>query len=146
MLAWDILVTNLERDDWTIAQVFDLYPIRFQIEWLFRIWKSQVGVDKLGDWRVERILCQVYAHLLAAILCHILTAAWRWGEFEYSFAKSVQIIQTAIQGLMRCLARAGWGFSAWLQRLKEDFRIFGCKTKRRKSPSTAQLIYNWGLS
>ena len=146
LLGWDILITNLEAAAWSMAQIFDLYPIRFQIEWLFRVWKDQLGVDKLGNWRIERVLCQLYAHLLAAILTQILTAHCRWGQFEYSFAKSVQIIQAAVKGLMRCLARNGWGFAAWFQRLEGDFRAFGCKTKRRKSPSTAQVIYNWGLS
>ena len=146
LLGWDILVTNLPVENWSLPQVFALYPIRFQIEWLFRIWKDQLGIDELGDWRVERVLCQLYAHLLGAILTHLLTVTWRWGEYEYSFSKSVQIIQAAVTGLMRCLARAGWGFGAWLRRLEEDFRAFGRKTKRRKSPSTAQVIYNWGLS
>lgn len=146
LLGWDILVTNLAAEDWTLAQIFDLYPLRFQIEWLFRVWKDQLGVDELGDWRIERILCQFYAHLLAALLTHRLTATCRWSTFEHSFAKSVQIIQASVTGLMRCFVRAGWGFAAWLNRLEEDFRTFGCKTKRRKSPSTAQIIYNWGLS
>jgi hypothetical protein len=146
LLAWDILVSNLDEHDWSLSQIFDLYPIRFQIEWLFRIWKSQLGLDVLGNWRVERILCQLYAHLLAAVLIQLLTANWRWHEFEYSLAKSVQIIQSAVKDLMRCLVRSGWGFSIWLQRLERDFRSFGCKTKRRKSPSTVQIIYNWGLS
>jgi Transposase DDE domain len=146
LLGWDILVTNLSSESWAIGQIFELYPLRFQIEWLFRIWKDQLGVDELGDWRIERVMCQLYAHLLGVILCHGLSAAWRWGEWEYSFFKIVQVIQAAVPGLMRCLARAGWGFAAWLRRLQEDFRRFGRKTKRRKSPSTLQIIYNWGLS
>jgi hypothetical protein len=146
LLGWDILVTNLAAEDWSLAQIFDLYPIRFQIEWLFRVWKDQLGVDVLGTWRTERILCQLYAHLLAAILTHLLTAACRWGEFEHSFAKCVQVIQDAVKDLLRCFARDGWGITAWLKRLEAHFRVFGCKTQRRKSPSTAQIIYNWGLS
>lgn len=145
LLNWDILVTNLTAAEWPLASIFDLYSIRFQIEWLFRVWKSEVGLDKLGDWKAERVLCQVYAHLLAALLIQILTAGWRWGEFEYSVSKSVQIIQTATHDLMRCFARGGWGFGAWMKRLEDDFRVFGRKTKRRKSPSTAQIIDNWGL-
>jgi len=82
LLGWAILLTNLPQAQWTLAQVFDLYPLRFQIEWLFRIWKDQLSLDKIGDWRVERVLCQLYAHFLAALLCHLLTAGWRWGDFE----------------------------------------------------------------
>jgi hypothetical protein len=146
LLGWDILLSNLPKESWSLAEIFDLYPIRFQIEWVFRIWKDQLGLDELGDWSIERLLCQLYAHLLAAVLSHLLTAHWRWGEFEYSFLKSVQIIQTAIPGLMRCLARSGWGVAAWLKRLEGDFHHFARKTKRRKSPSTLQTIYNWDVS
>ena len=146
LLGWDILLTNLPRETWSLEEVFDLYPIRFQIEWLFRIWKEQLGMDELGDWSVERTLCQLYAHFLGAILVHLLTAAWRWGEFEYSFFKAVQIIQNAVKALMTCLRRFGWGFGAWLKRLEHDFHHFARKTKRRKSPSTLQKIYNWGLT
>lgn len=145
LMGWDILITNLPPV-WTLEQIFDLYRIRFQIEWVFRIWKTQLGVDDVGDWRIERVLCQLYAHLLATILTHLLTANWRWRDVEYSFAKCVQIIQAAMPSLLHCLARSGWGFGAWFKRLEDDFRDFARKTKRRKSPSTAQRIYNWGLS
>jgi hypothetical protein len=146
LLGWELLVTNLSPV-WTLPQVFDLYGIRFQVEWVFRIWKTQLGVDIFADWRIERVLCQLYAHLLGIILSHLLTVNWRWqDDVEYSFAKCVQVIQQAMPSLLRCLARAGWGFAAWFQRLEDDFRTFSRKTKRRKSPSTAQRIYNWGLS
>ena len=145
LLGWEVLLTNLPPESWRLSQVFDLYPIRFQIEWLFRVWKDQLGMDEIGTWSVERVLCQLYAHFLGAILCHLLTAAWRWGEFEFSLLKTIQVIQSAVTGLMGCLARSGWGFRAWLKRVEGDFHQFARKTKRRKSPSTAQVIYNWGL-
>lgn len=144
--AWDILLTNLPEADWSIKQLFDLYGIRFQIEWIFRIWKDQMDLDYCGNWRIERVLVQLYAHLLGATLAHILTANWRWDSVEFSFFKCVQIIQKATQRLMRCLARQGYGLSAWMKQLQDDFRQFGLKSKRRKSPSTLQIVNNWGLS
>jgi hypothetical protein len=146
LLGWDILLTNLGSQEWDLAHIFDLYAVRFQIEWVFRIWKDQLGLDKIGNWRPERVLCHVYAHLLGAIVVHMLSRSWRWGAFEYSFCKIVQIIQGAVRGLMRCLRCLGWGFGAWLKCLEADFRHFGRKTKRRKSPSTLQIIDNWGLT
>jgi hypothetical protein len=146
LLGWDILLSNLPTADWSLAQLFDLYAIRTQIEWVFRIWKDQLALDALGHWRVERVLCQLYAHLIGALLCHCLTARWRWHTHEYSFCKCVQIIQMHIPLLLRCLARAGWGLNAWIGRLEAAFRQFGRKSKRRKSPSTSQRLYNWGLT
>lgn len=146
LLGWDLLVTNLPTDLWSLEQIFDLYPIRFQIEWLFRIWKDQIGLDELGAWRVERVLCQLYAHLLGALLCHVLAGPWRWAEHEYSFLKVVQIIQATLSDLLRCFARQGWGLKAWLIRLDRAFDVLGRKSKRRKTLSTLQRLYNWGLS
>jgi hypothetical protein len=143
LLGWDILVTNLSSDDWTSVQVFDLYGIRFQIEWMFRIWKTNLGINLIGPWRIERVLCQLYARLIGIILIHLLVAPWRWQQVEYSFVKIVQLIQSGISGLIRCLARNGWGFTAWLNRLEGALRQFGRKTKRRKSPSTVQIINSW---
>lgn len=146
LLGWDILLTNLAEEQWCLPEVFDLYPIRFQIEWLFRTWKDQLGVDVIGSWKVERVLCQLYAHLLGALLTHHLTQSWRWNDVEYSFHKTAQIVQAHMHGLMRCLARSGWGLVAWLKSLEDDFRRYARKNLRRKSPSTAQTIHNWATS
>lgn len=141
--GWEIILTNLSPQDWSTPQLFDLYGIRFQIEWVFHIWKDQLGLDEIVDWHIERVLCQLYAHLLAALLTHLLTARWRWADVEYSFLKCVQVIQKTMQDLMRCLARDGFGLQAWLKRLEDDFRSFATKTKRRTSPSTLQIVNNW---
>ena len=147
LLAWDILITNLPEEDWSLSQVFDLYPIRTQIEWLFRIWKSQLKLDHFGNWRSERVLTQLYAHLIGALLCHRLSADWHWRNGrEYSLFKCVQIIQDRIRDLMKCIARDWWGVKAWQTKLEATFRQFGHKTKRKKTPSTCQILINWGLS
>lgn len=147
LLAWDILITNLPEEDWSLSQIFDLYPIRTQIEWLFRIWKSQLNLDHLGKWRSERVLVQLYAHLIGALLCHRLSAGWQWRRgYEYSLAKCVQIIQDRIGDLMKCIMRNWWGVKAWRNKLEKAFRQFGRKTKRKKAPSTCQILMNWSLS
>jgi hypothetical protein len=145
LLAWDMLVTNLP-ETWTLAEAFVLYGIRGQIEWLFRLWKDQLAIDDVGLMRPERVLCHLYAHAIGAVLCQALTAPWRWRRYPYSPLKCAQIICDQSVGLMRCLARQGYGFAAWMKRLEADFRRFARATQRRKSPSTAQILHNWILT
>jgi hypothetical protein len=147
LLGWDILITNLPEEAWSHSQIFDVYPIRTQIEWLFRIWKSQLKIDHFGNWRSERVLTQLYAHLIGALLCHRLSAGWHWRQGqEYSLHKCVQIIQNRITDLMQCIARDWWGVKTWHRKLEATFRQFGRKTQRKKTPSTCQILINWRLS
>ena len=148
LLSWDILITNLSQETWSLNQLFDLYGIRMQIEWCFRVWKSELQVGLFGkNWRPERVMCQLYAHLIGILICHRLTAGWLWrnGQ-EHSFAKCVQIIQRRITHLMTCIKRSWHGIHAWIHRLEDSFQCFGCKTKRKKEPSTLQIFIQWGLS
>jgi IS4 transposase len=41
-----------------------LYRVRWQIELLFKLWKSQGRLDKSLGHRGERVLCEVLAKLL----------------------------------------------------------------------------------
>lgn len=147
LLSWDMLITNLSDADFTLAQVFALYPIRMQIEWVFRIWKSQLQLDHFGNWRLHRVLAQLYAHLIGILLCHRLTTGWLWRhDTEHSFAKCVQIIQHKLDPLMAILKRHWYGFQAWIQRLDASFSRFGRKSKRKTEPSTLQTLINLGLT
>jgi hypothetical protein len=148
LLGWDVLITNLPQANWSLAQLFDLYPIRMQIEWCFRIWKAQLRLDHFGkNWRPDRVLCQLYARLIGILLCHRLTAGGlRQPAQEQSLCKCVQLIQQRISELMTCIKRRWHGIVAWLRRLEDSFLAFGHKTKRKKKPSTFQTFIRWGLS
>lgn len=147
LLGWDILITNLSADDWSVEQLFALYPIRTQIEWLFRIWKSQLRLDYLGNWRTERVWCQLYAHLIGALLCQRLCGDWLYYEQqEFSLAKCIQVVQGQLSGLLDVIAHDWLGLSSWLHHLQDLFRAFGRKTKRHKTPSTLQNLIRVGLA
>lgn len=147
LMGWEIVVTNLPRDQFSVTQLFDLYSIRMQIEWVFRVWKSFLSLKEVGNWRAERVLCQLYAHLIGALMCHHLTAGWLWRDgYELSFGKCVQRIQTHIFDLAKCIARGWWGGKSWVKRLHLSFQQFGRKSKRKTQPSTLQTFILWGLS
>lgn len=147
LMGWDILISNLPSDTYTLTHIFVLYPIRLQIEWVFRIWKSHLQVDHFGKWRTERVLCQLYAHLIGILLCHRLSDGWLWRNgIEHSFAKCVQIIQNKIDDLMGIIRQRWYGIQAWIRRLDDSFSRFGRKTKRKNEPSTLQILINEGLT
>ena len=46
--AYQTLMTNLPRDEFSVQQVMDAYRLRWQIELLFKEWKSYANLHAFG--------------------------------------------------------------------------------------------------
>lgn len=146
LLAWHILITNLD-DCYSPAQLHDLYALRMQIEWLFRVYKSEFDLDHNPNWRAARVLCQFYARLLAVILAHwlaqpIMTDA----DTEYSLTKCVHQLRRHVHVLLAAIDGGIPALTHAIHYLLNQLRRFSRKTKRIKQPSTWQILRNWSLT
>lgn len=47
LMTWNIFITNVEEDYWTIEDAYEVYRLRWQIEMIFKNWKSNFKVDKI---------------------------------------------------------------------------------------------------
>jgi putative transposase len=74
-------VTSLPPSDFSPKEIAEIYRLRWQVELLFKIWKSVCRLDQLPSEKEEVILCLVYASLCAALLSRIASwlAARCWG-------------------------------------------------------------------
>jgi len=139
LAAWTMLVTNVPSDRLTVREALVLGRARWQIELLFKLWKSQGRVDESRSGKPWRILCEVYAKLLAMVVQHWLCLVSCWASPHRSLTKAAQTVQKhalhlastfgrlpslvrAITTVQRCLAA-------------------GCRMNRRKKhPNTYQLL------
>jgi Transposase DDE domain len=137
--AWTMLVTNVPVERLTVREALVLGRARWQIELLFKLWKSQGRVDESRSLKPWRILCEVYAKLLAMGVQHWLFLVSCWTYPHRSLTKAAQTVQKhafymasafcrltslviAITTVKRCLAA-------------------GCRMNRRKKhPNTYQLL------
>lgn len=78
MAQWTIYITNVPADMLTIEEVFVLGRYRWQIELLFKLWKSDLGIDQWRTQNPYRILCEIYIKLIGAVVTNwlLLTACW----------------------------------------------------------------------
>jgi len=61
---FNLFITNIDSQVITSHQVCELYKLRWQIELMFKIWKSVCGLDKLKPMKYHRFMCILYAKLL----------------------------------------------------------------------------------
>lgn len=59
LAAWTVFVTNVPAERLTLREALGLGRMRWQIELLFKLWKSQGHVDESRSTKPWRILCEV---------------------------------------------------------------------------------------
>jgi hypothetical protein len=129
---WTILVTNLPGDLLTPKEAMVLYRARWQVELLFKRWKSLGLVAELSGSTVVRQMVRVWSRLLAVVVQHWLTVGSVWGDPT----KSLHKVYEAVRDFAGRLA-ASLDCQAELERVLADMCATFAKTCRRDKRSKA---------
>ena len=136
---WTIGITTVPRAQLTVAEALVLLRTRWQVELLFKLWKSQGRVDKSRSQQPWRILCEVYAKLLAMLVLHWVLLVSCWSYADRSLVKATHTLQAHALALAAAVATAS-GVAAVLTRIARCIGT-GCRlNRRRKHPNTYQLL------
>ena len=112
------LHTNLDREDFHVADVATLYRLRWQIELLFREWKSHANLHKFDTAKSTIAEGLIWASILVATLKRFVAhAAERILDIELStqrvaacarhfFDELLSALQRGTRVMRRCLAQA----------------------------------------
>ncbi len=145
LLDWAIFVTNVPPDLLSVEQVTLIYRLRWQIELIFKVWKSSARLKEIGLFRMERILGQLYARLTALVLFHFLIAPTLALHKEISLTKAFSLLKRQVLRLIDALAGDENQLVTALKRIDRDLLRLGRMEKRKKKPSTYQLLLEAGL-
>ncbi len=117
-----------------------LLRVRWQIELLFKLWKSQGRVDTSRSHQPWRVLCEVYAKLLSMIVLHWVLLISCWPDAKRSMWKAAQTIQGHALALGATIAEAPTQVATQLSRIARCVAR-GCRINTRKTrPNTYQLL------
>jgi hypothetical protein len=135
---WTILVTSVPEDLLTPTEAVVMYRARWQVELLFKRWKSQDLVAELSGSTAVRQMVRVWSRLLAALVQHWLVVASVWGDPTKSLSKACE----AIRGFVGRIA-AALDDQQNLHRVLADLLNALAKTCRRNTrskPGTFELL------
>lgn len=65
---FNILVTNVAQDDLPPENMYKLYKTRWQIELIFKTWKSTMGINKIHPMKYHRLMCLFYAKFILFLI------------------------------------------------------------------------------
>lgn len=136
---WAILVTNVPVEKLSINEARVLYRSRWQVELLFKRWKSQGLVDQLGESSVTRQIVKLWARLLAAVLQQWLQVNL-WGTAQISLKKSWDAIASFAMQLA-CVAFTPGQLRRTVIQIYEIITLT-VRQNTRKKASTLELLHD----
>jgi hypothetical protein len=139
LAGWTILITNAAPEMLSLQEALLLGRTRWQIELLFKLWKSQGQIDSWRSGKPAAILCELYAKVIAMIVQHWLLVVSCWAYADRSLTKAVATIKKHAM----CLATNLGDVARMEQAIKIIARCLagGCRINKRKAtPHTYQLL------
>jgi Transposase DDE domain len=142
---WTVFVTNVPAEWLNLDQAWVLARVRWQIELLFKLWKSHGQVDQWRSQKPWRILCEVYAKLLGQLVQHWILLVSCWDRPDRSLFKAAQTIRKHALHLASAFCQPAALEQALI--VVQRCLAHGCRlNKRRSAPSTFQRLAAFDLA
>lgn len=87
MCHFNVFITNIE-DDVSDQTIVDIYSLRWQIELIFKIWKSLFEIDQVGHTNIFRFECYLYGRLIAICLMQNIHSLFKEHLLKKGFESS----------------------------------------------------------
>lgn len=145
MCGWTILATNVPQRWLPLEMVRILYTVRWQIELLFKQFKSILRVHQSDTGKENRLRCELYGKLIGAVIIHRIHAAetnrlWNTRRREVSIEKLYKRFQERAFTLMRMLLASVCEALGYL-RSQLALIIPAClKGRQRSRPTTLECL------
>lgn len=101
-------ITNLDAEKLPAENIREVYGLRWQVEIMFKSWKSGLDLDKVRNIGTQQFKCMIYGALIRMLLCvRIFWKAklvhWKLNKVELSEYKGIKYLGTCIAKLREWL-------------------------------------------
>lgn len=139
LAGWTILITNAPLKLLTREEALILARVRWQIELIFKLWKSHGQIDRWRTEKPERIVCEVYAKLLAMVLQHWILVLSCWSYADKSLSKAAAVVRDHALELASAHGRVE-RLCEVLETIQRVLKRTARMNTRAKHPNTYQLL------
>jgi hypothetical protein len=149
LLAWNLFITNVPATVGSSKTVAVAYTLRWQVELVFRAWKSGLHVATLTTTTKYSTLCYLYGRMLLSLLTSALSSPLRvavWQQHrELSLFKFVRHCQANADRWLHCLFQPPPQLTAFLSRMCAAAARLVRKAVRKRRTSAQCLRESLGV-
>jgi len=140
LAGWNIYITNIGARQLTPEQIATIIRIRWQVELMFKCFKSIGKVDTSRSTKPDRILCEVYAKLIAQLVRHWIMLATQWRCIQHDIMRTAKLITLHARTLIISFHKSKTAFCNTLRDIKQDLQNSDCGKHRTGKYTTYKLL------
>ncbi len=152
--AINFYITNIPLEYLPKEQVYDFYSLRWQIELIFKTWKSFFRIHHCNSVKLERLECHLYGQLISILLCSSAMFQMRQlllikKKRELSEYKAIYIIKDYFSLIYQSLQKDTQELTKILFRLFNLLQKNGRKAHRYEKKTVFDIlgvVYNYSMS
>ena len=132
----NLFVTNVEDKNFTADELYNLYKIRWQIELVFKTWKSIIKINKIGKLNEPRLICYLLGKLLWILVCWDMyryhnNRLWKDNRTLISVYKFYALIQLEVENLRILFLSESFKIKLWFTKYCERIILFAKKENKK---------------
>lgn len=140
-----MLATNLLTDQGTAQELYQLYSLRWQIEIIFKTWKSIFNIHEVKNVKIERFQCHLYGRFIALFLTAVLTfharkLLWNKKKVEVSEYTSAYIIREHFHAIRNVLFHPCENLGTVLETVYIAILTNGRKARKRTQSTPFEIL------
>lgn len=121
---FNLFITNIKDTMLNAEAIIKIYRLRWQIELIFKTWKSVFGIDNIGQMKYERLICILNTRLLLILVNWEVFMIERVYHFNQSgrllsIYKSLHTLKDNSSKLRNILTGSCNGIAKWIRWVKE---------------------------
>ena len=121
LAGYNLYITNIEAHRLTPKQICVVVGIRWQIELMFKCFKSIGKLNVSRSQKPYRILSEIYAKLIAILIQHTVMLVAQWRCIQHSLMKTTQLIAGYARLLAVSFQRSKTALIETLKNIKQTF-------------------------
>lgn len=141
----NLFVTNMKKGFCGTADIYHLYKIRWQVELMFKTWKSVLKIDKVRKMKADRLRCYLISKLLWVMLSWEVCVVhqhkvWMVHQHLISHYKCFSLLKLQALKIKGILFSSAQQIKHWIESLLDCFVEHGLKENKKGRISLMDLL------